>query len=209
MLLKITLKTNLWITVAAIVHALLTIIMTIVNLDHIRALSTFYSVAFYSVMILYPLLDYYLISVLFFFREKKFIVAAFVIYFCLDVFKSLPLLGFSPPLAMTLATGIGMLNFLTLIYMVVASVKISNATTAFPFRLLSISLLIIASTRIVVSVLYPFISRGENGYVIAANLRTMIDYSDLFMLIVPVSVIILANRINRYLAKEVIPAENW
>ena len=168
-----------------------------------------YTLTSYPVEILELLLFYYLVSVLVFFNEKRFIIISFLTFLCVNIITDIALVTVTPSSAFVVIAILGSLLLVAMIFMVAASFKIKTAIIKFPFRLLSISLLFIGLVRIIVAVLLPDIVDNFGGHGLIYQTRTILNYINAFIVIVPVSVLILATWINRYLAKEVLPAETW
>jgi hypothetical protein len=209
MFLKITRITNLLISIAAIVMMALMLGADVARIARFVLPHVVYTVTSYPVEILQLLLFYYLASVLIFFNEKRSIVISFLTFLCVIAITDIALATLTSSAAFVVMAVLGSLVFIVMIFMVVASFKIRSATIKFPFVLLSICLLSIGLLKVIVAVLLPYIIDNFGGYGSIYPARIILNYINPFVIIVPVSVLILATWINRHLAKEVVPAESW
>ena len=199
---KISLKTNQLIVVAAYMYMVLLTIALAVNISKAALPQVYGHISFILLEALYLLLMYYMISVLTFFKEQKFIAAAFIIYFCLDLLINSPGYKLGISLNFPIRITLNFFDFLTKIYILIAVLNIKNAYIKLPYQLFGASLLIIALIKLIITLAYPLVVREESGYQIAYHLRTIMDCLELLGLISPVSVLLLIKRVDKSISEE-------
>lgn len=203
MLLKVNSTTNRLIVIVAIIQILLYIADVTMFIGNIKSSKIYFNITSVLLEILFLITGYYLISVLAFFKEQRFITAAFVIYIALDLVRNSPSLHIGIPEFSSGITGIlYFLNFFSKIYILIATLNIKSAYLRFPFILYGCVLFIAGLANFAATFLYSFVLSGDYRSGNIKTLGTIISYTNMLWLITLVAVVILIRNINRFIAEQ-------
>lgn len=199
MLWKINRKTNQLMAIAAILLVLLLIRGDVVTIGHIASSFTDVCIAVILTTLLSLLMLYFMICILMFFKEKKAIIVAFIIYTLLDVPRWMGNLSVFRIHNLIYDEALGLITFLSIVYLFISSFKIKSIPIVLPYKLFSYSLIFMAALKLVITLAYPYLVRGSESYYIDHTLRTLIDCIEILVIITPISVLILIKRVNNFI----------
>jgi len=187
----------------AIARIVLVTISVIAALSGIRIPGAFELVLYGTSGILAIILLIYMISVLAFFKERKAVIAAFIIYTAVDVVVRLDgiLEGTLHFFMHTTFVIISTIAFFATIMLFISGFFIRSKIAFAPCVLFTSTLGAIAMLKVLVTMILPLFSDAVNvepgwGFY---GIRQVINYVGALSVLLPAAVLMLAYRVNKYL----------
>jgi hypothetical protein len=203
MLMTINPKTNQWIKVLAIVKFALLIGSMAITVANAAIAPFIFNSLTACIAIINVLLYTYMVSLLIFFAEKRAIVIAFVVYLFLDIAANVYGLVVVRFAGYQFSIILGIVILLATIYLFVVTMLVKNVYISFAFKFFAFSIFALSLLRILVTIIFPWIA---DSFSLAPHypylLRQIINFLNLFWLLMPVSVILMTRGANDYIQTE-------
>ena len=206
MLIKISQKTNQWIKITTIVQIAFFLLFLIINFAHIILSRPIHYILTMMMELTYLLLLIYLIDVLFFLREKAIVVVAFFIYMGSDILRTIYPISMGGTSGIKLVATLGVLSFVSTIYLFIATYKIKSSYIMVPYRLFGFALLILTLLKFIITIMLPlmvdFNTVGYSGLIL---LRTIMNFINVIWLLIPISILFVVNGLNKFFFAQSVP----
>jgi hypothetical protein len=200
---KISQKINLWVAILTIIQVIFLAVSIIINFGHFALPHNIFYFLSILMEFIYLLLLIYMIQVLIFFKEKTFIVIAFIIYMCLDILRSIHPVSMGRGFDFTFGLTLGVLSFVPTIYLFIAALKIKTRYIVFPFRLFSYVLLILTLLKLMITIIFPLIvdvsAMKYNGLILLRSIMYCIDAISIFKL---VAILLIVKAMNKFIGAQ-------
>ncbi len=204
MLIHISLKTNQYIKIAAIIQFTLLLASIVITAGKLVAATLVFYLLTSAAAIIDLLLYTYMIKVLIFFSERRAIVIAFIIYLGLDVVRYIYSLTLGRLFGSQFGLILGLLTFLITAYLFIVTLLVKSAHISFGFKLFAFSLLILILLKATVSIVLPLLAddfslHTENPYLF----QDIINWLEALLFVMPISVILIARGTNDYISAQI------
>jgi len=200
MLIKISRKINHWMATLTIIQIVFFTVSLILNFGHVVLSQTIYFILSMVTEFIYILLLLYMIDVLIFLGEKKFIVVAFILYMCSDILRAIRPISMASVSGVTFGAILGWLTFVLTIYLFIATLKIKTRYVIFPYKLFSYVLLILTLLKLIITIILPLIADVStmkyNGLIL---LRSIMYYIDVVSMLKLIAILFIVKGMNKFI----------
>lgn len=207
-MLKITPRFNLVIKIAAIVLLSIMVInrlAVIANISSLRFGNIYMNIAQNILFVLMPL---YIAVVLRFFGEKKIISWAFLVFTGVIIMLDITTIAMGYAAARENIVLIGVFSLIAIlgcVFAFITSLFVKSRVILGPIIVYTTCMLVVIFLNLFITVVFPLIAPGFETLTESLIIRRIAAYSSGLTLLMPVAVILLTNRLNKFSFSEHLP----